>query len=302
MTRVTYAGWPNCYRIANKAVELIVTGDVGPRVIRFGFVGGPNEFREYPDMVGKTGGDEWRLYGGHRLWHSPECKPRTYFPDNMPVRVEALPTGLRVVQPAEATTGIAKEIDLELVGHSAHVTVTHRLRNENLWAVTLAPWALSVMEQNGVAILPLPAPGEHQGNLLPAASMALWAYTDMSDPRWTWGRRFVLLRQDPKATGPQKVGLCVKDGWGAYARAGHLFVKRFAAGCDCGEFPDFGCNAETYTDAGMLELESLGPLTHLHPSAVVEHVENWFLFDGVPTPASEADVVKHVLPKVKLTE
>ena len=38
--KTAYAGWPNCYRITNGEVELIVTTDVGPRVIRYGFVGG----------------------------------------------------------------------------------------------------------------------------------------------------------------------------------------------------------------------------------------------------------------------
>ena len=38
MERVEYGGWANCYRLHNDVVELIVTADVGPRIIRFGFV------------------------------------------------------------------------------------------------------------------------------------------------------------------------------------------------------------------------------------------------------------------------
>lgn len=298
MQRVAYAGWQNCYRIANKSVELIVTGDVGPRVIRFGFVGRQNIFREYPDQVGKTGGlppNEWRIYGGHRLWHAPEANPRTYFPDNGPVSAEPLPNGLRVTQPVEPATGIVKSMDIELDGDSAGVKVTHRLLNTNLWRVELAPWALSVMAPGGVAIVPLPPPGEHQSNLTPVTSMALWAYTDMRDPRWTWGKQYVMLRQDPTATTPQKTGLMVPAGWAAYANGGQLFVKRFSI-CPCGQYPDFGCSTEVYTNGEMLELETLGPLTKLSPAAVTEHVEHWHLFDNVPTPACEADVDRHVLP------
>ena len=44
--KVSYGGWPNCFRIRNALVDLVVTTDVGPRVIRFGFIGGPNEFTE----------------------------------------------------------------------------------------------------------------------------------------------------------------------------------------------------------------------------------------------------------------
>jgi hypothetical protein len=42
--KTEYAGWKNCYRVTNGEVEVIVTGDVGPRVIRFGFVGRLNLF------------------------------------------------------------------------------------------------------------------------------------------------------------------------------------------------------------------------------------------------------------------
>ena len=53
--KTEYKGWKNCYRVTNGEIELIVTSDVGPRVIRFGFVGGQNLFKEFPDELGKSG-------------------------------------------------------------------------------------------------------------------------------------------------------------------------------------------------------------------------------------------------------
>ena len=49
--KTAYKGWKNCYRVSNGEVELIVTGDVGPRIIRFGFVGGQNLFKEFADQT-----------------------------------------------------------------------------------------------------------------------------------------------------------------------------------------------------------------------------------------------------------
>ncbi len=63
MKIIEYGGWKNCVQLSNGDVELIVTTQVGPRVIRYGFVGGQNLFKEYKDQVGKCGGDEWRIYG-----------------------------------------------------------------------------------------------------------------------------------------------------------------------------------------------------------------------------------------------
>jgi hypothetical protein len=298
MDKVAYKGWRNCYRLANKQIELIVTGDVGPRIIRFGFIGGANMLKEFDAQIGKTGGNQWRIYGGHRLWHAPEVEPRTYAPDNSPVSVEQTGKSVKVVQPVEKSTGIQKELEIQLAAGKNHVRILHRLINRGQWAVELAPWSLSVMAQGGVAIVPQPPRGSHPEDLLPVNTLTLWAYTDMSDPRWTWGNKFFLLRQDPNAAKPQKIGAAVPDAWAAYANAGNLFVKRFSYQPGA-KYADHGCNFETFTNKEMLEVETLGPLTNLAPGASVEHVEDWHLFSDVKAPSNDAEVEKHVLPRIR---
>jgi len=173
MKKISYGGWDNCYQIANGSMELVVTGDVGPRVIRLGVPGKQNLFKEFKEMMGLTGGDEWRIYGGHRLWHAPEAKPRSYIPDNSPVKVTATKDGLRVVQDTEPATGIQKQIDIALHKSKPYARVTHRLTNRNLWDVKLAPWGLSVMAQGGTAIIPQAPYGSHEENLPPSRPLVL---------------------------------------------------------------------------------------------------------------------------------
>jgi hypothetical protein len=107
-----------------------------------------------------------------------------------------------------------------------------------------------------------------------------------------------LLRQDPAATTPQKAGLNTPEGWVAYARNGHLFVKKFHYLRE-GVYPDLGSSVELFTNEDMLEVETLGPLVELAPGSQVEHVERWFLFAGVKMPASDAEVEAEVLPRVR---
>jgi len=295
VTKESYRDWPNSYRLSNGTIDLVVTTDVGPRIIRLGFVGEENEFVEMDDQIGRTSDTEWINYGGHRLWHAPEERPRTYYPDSRPLSLEEHDGFVRTVQDVESTTGIQKEMDIHLHPEKAAVTVVHRLHNRGLWSVDLAPWALSVMAPGGVAVLPLPARGTHAEHLTPGNRLVLWKYTDMADPRWTWGRQFILLRQDT-AGSPQKVGLSHAD-WVAYARKGHLFVKRFPVFPDA-DYADMGCSVEAFTNARMLEVETLAPLAPLAPGASVEHVEHWSLFQDVPMPGNDADVERDVLPKV----
>ncbi|MCC6613966.1 MAG: hypothetical protein IT320_10840 [Anaerolineae bacterium] len=294
LKQISYGGWSRCYQLGNGRIDLVITGEVGPRIIRLGFAGQPNEFFEAPDAMGKTGGDAWRLYGGHRLWHAPEAVPRTYFPDNAPVTVEQKDGYVHVVQPVEPS-GMAKEIDIHMDAESAHVRLVHRLKNTSPWAIECAPWALSVMAAGGVVMFPLPPRGSHPQALLPGNRLVIWPYTNMSDPRWTWGHHFVMLRQQDAP--PQKVGADVPDGWVAYARNGHLFVKLFdyQAGAT---YPDMGCNMETFTNTVMLEVETLGPMQKIEPGGYIEHTEDWCLFEGVPKPDSEADIDRDIIGRV----
>ncbi len=297
LTRISYGGWPNCYQLSNGVVDLVLTTDVGPRIIRFGFGGEKNEFVELPE-VGQTGGSEWHSYGGHRLWHAPEHMPRTYYPDNNPVQIEEHEGFVRLVQSIEPTTGIQKEMDLYLDDSAAKVQVVHRLVNKNLWPVELAPWALSVMAPGGVSIVPLPPRGPHPLNMLPANTVALWAYTNMADPRWTWGHEFIMLRQDVAMVEPQKVGFYTPSGWAAYARGDHLFVKTFDPRQGA-VHPDFNSNVELFTNEAILEVETLGAMVKLLPETAVTHTETWNLFANTPQPVTEDDVRQHIIPLIQ---
>lgn len=295
--KVAYGGWPNCYRLANDQIELIVTSDVGPRVIRFGFIGGANEFNEFTHQLGKVGGDEWRLYGGHRLWNAPESMELTYVPDNGTIEVVQNEGSVIFRPPTEALTQIQKEIEIAL-SDEGQVTVTHRLWNRGSSPQELAPWALSVMAAGGTAIVALPPRGTHDENLLPSSRMVLWAYTDFTDPRWTWGKKYILLRQDASVQGSQKLGINNTEQWAAHANHGNLFVK-LAAFQPEATYPDMGSSTEIYTEGGMLEVESLAPFSQVAPGVAAEHVERWYLFRDVPAPKNDDDVDQHVLPLVR---
>lgn len=301
MEKIAYAGWPNCIRLSNQEVELVITTDVGPRVIRLGFKGGQNLFKEFEDQLGKTGGDEWRCFGGHRLWHAPEVDPRTYAPDNDPITYRWDENTLSLIQPMEKTTGIQKRILITLDANENHVRIVHRLINRNAWDIEAAPWALSVMAPGGRAVLPQEPYKPHPEYLLPARPLVLWHYTDMTDPRYTFGTRYIQIRQDPKATTKQKIGLRNSLGWAAYELKGEVFIKRYALDAEA-QYPDFGCNTEIYTDPNILEVETLGPLTRLKANeGKVEHVEDWYLFKAKIGEDDES-LDKTLLPLVKQTE
>jgi hypothetical protein len=292
--KADYKGWKNCLEISNGIVDLIATTDVGPRIIRFGFTGKENEFVEFPEFIGKTGGDEYMIFGGHRLWHSPEHPVRTYSPDNSKVAWKKKKYGIVLTQDVEPATQIRKEIEISLTPDSSRVSVLHRLTNEGPWDVELALWSITMMAAGGTEIIPL---NTTDTELLANGNLSIWPYTKLNDKRVHWGESYIMLSQDKKAVSAFKIGLSNEAGWAAYANHDHLFVKQYEEEGDM-EYPDNNCSYETYTNERFLEMETLSPLVLLGSGETAEHIETWSLYDNVEKPKNEKDIEKSIAPLI----
>ena len=302
MEKVTYLNLPNCYLLSNGRTEVVVTTDVGPRILRYGFAGGENALGEWPGASVQTEWGEWKPWGGHRLWTAPEAMPRSYAPDARPVEFEIRgERSVRLSAPVEEKTGIRKELTVVLDDEGSGVTLHHRVTNCGAWAVELAAWALTIMRGGGEAIIPQEPYGPHPQFLLPARPLVLWHFTDMSDSRLVFGKSYVRVRTDAEAEAPQKIGVANKRGWAAYLNGETLFVKRF--GYSEGEsYPDYGCNTEVFTAGDFIEVESLSPLKRLEPGESVEHAERWQLFDGVRAGGDEDSLHAAIEPFISERE
>jgi hypothetical protein len=278
--KTEYKGWHNCYRVTNGEVELIVTGDVGPRIIRYGFVGGQNVFKEFSDQIGKTGEEKFQLRGGDRVWKAPEDPIATWAPDNVPVEIKETSNGLVARAPVEPLTNLQKEIEVSLAPSGTEVTVSHRITNHSLFTLEFAPWVLTMMAPGGTEITGFPPRGRHPINLEATNPLVMWAYTNLADKRLTFTKKYLALHQDANNSEAQKVGLFNKDTWAAYLINGEAFVKRATAD-PSKTYTDFGCSFETFTNNEFLEIETLGPITKVAPGATVEQVEHWSLHRNV---------------------
>lgn len=280
MKKITYQGWDNCLQLSNGTVDLVITLDVGPRILRFGPVGQTNVFKEYLPQLGRSGESEWMIRGGHRLWLAPEGG-HCYLPDNSAVAHREISENHVVVQsPPDEACGWQKEIEVVLGQDPLKnpVKVTHRIKALRTLKEPFALWALSVMAPGGTAVIPQPPLGTHPEQLLPNRKLVLWAYTEINDPRFNWNGPNFTVKQQGEGHTPAKVGLLQQAGWAAYQLGPWLFAKSvpYEAGL---EYPDGGVNFELFTNHEMLELETLGPLTHLEKGQVLEHSEQWFLIE-----------------------
>ena len=175
--KIDFKGWKNSYRMTDGEVELVVTGDIGPRIMRYAFVGGQNLFHEIPSQLGKSGESTWQNRGGHRLWVAPEVAPPslvTYAPDNFPVDIKLRRGSIVATAPVEPGSGLEKRIAVKMAPDGG-VEVLHTITNRNPWTIELAAWGLTVLAPGGVGITGLPPRGTHPEMLAPTNPLVIWA-------------------------------------------------------------------------------------------------------------------------------
>ena len=279
MEKIKYKDLPNCIRLSNGEVEVVVTTDVGPRVISYNFVGGENVLGEHPNAKVETALGEFKPYGGHRLWIAPENMPNSYAPDNAPVKYEfdKAKNSIRLIQPRETVSKTQKEITVSLEKQGSGVEINHKITNCGDEEIECAAWALTIMRGGGVCEIPNEPFAPYSGEtLLPVRNLTLWSYTDLSDSRWQFAKDFIRLKVDSEKPDPQKIGVLNRQGWAAYVWENLTFTKRFEF-VENACYPDMNSNTELYTAGDFVEIESLSPLRKVKPGELIEHVERWEL-------------------------
>jgi hypothetical protein len=281
-----FLNWKNCLKLSNGTAELIVSVEVGPRIISYRNQNGHNFFKIFPEQIAVSNPDSWLSYGGHRLWHAPEVFPRTYYPDNLPVKTSWHNDILTLICPEETTTRLQKIINIKMDSNGTGVSIEHLIYNRNPWPVVFAPWCLTVMAAGGRAIIPqepFVPHGEKPGESFEhARPLVLWQFTRMDDPRFIWGGKYIQFKEDGNYPSKQKIGITNKQGWAAYVLHSQLFLKRhdYEPGA---VYPDGGCNAEFFTMPGFLEIESMGRLEAVAPNQAAILNEHWSIHDVNPS-------------------
>lgn len=276
MNIVKYKGWENNIHLTNGIVELVITLDIGPRIIRYGFVNEVNLFGELSDQLGKSKEDEWMLRGGHRLWIAPESKGVSYEHDNHPISFKKIESGVCIFQNPGEESGIQKIMGIKLLPDNG-VAIRHILKNTTDEIQRYSVWPITVMHKGGSVIIPLPKKdpfGQHSD--IPNQIWSIWSFTDIRDSRFNIEERKIRIVNDDECR-PFKMGFTNMQGWVAYHIDNYLFMKHFLYKSDK-TYPDGNVNFEIYMDNEIVELETLGPLVKVQPGKSIIHDEKWNIY------------------------
>ncbi len=257
--------------IENNFLRLDYLTTAGPRIVGL-FAKGVNGnlLAETPDVHWATPHGEYYLHGGHRLWTAPE-NPFYICPEAGLDVVEAA-GGKGVLKSPVDASGLEKEIAIQLDENCVHLE--HRVTWHSREPIELAPWAITQLRLDGMAILPL----SKADGLLPNRNLVLWPYTQLRDERLELHDDLVLLHGS-RSEQACKIGNRNSHGWIACALGNVLFIKRFTTDT-AGTYPDMDCSVEAYVKDSCIELETLGSLKKLEQGDTITYAETWQVIIG----------------------
>lgn len=291
VNELNYGKYGKCVRISNDRIEIYVTVDFGPRIIRAGFVNGENFMKEDTEFSMKTSlsgskfnDDTFYNRGGHRFWISPEAMPRTYYPDNEPVSYEKRGNTVVFTPPVQIANEFALSLEINMEENSDKLTVNHIAQNTGYWTKEFSPWAITVVAEEGVEIIPQ---NTTNTGLLSNRFIVFWPYTRIKDSRLDISDKYIRITQSLDADCQLKLGLSQEIPWAAYFHHGCMFVKKYSPKKGAA-YPDNGCTYETYTNKNILEMETLGELKSVLPGEKVSHMETWEFYENVEIPSDDS--------------
>lgn len=302
MKHLSYRGWKNCYQLEAGDCTMIATADVGPRIVHLSKGDRPNLLKLFDDQVGKSGGNEWRVYGGHRLWSAPEDPVTSYIPDNWPTEVESVFEG-EVSLRVSLTADLEKSLIMRVANKSDSFTIINKIKNIGKKSLKTASWGITSFIPGGIGYMPLSKSKSPRDVLQANGRINLWDYTDLSDRAFRWHPDCLEIDQ-AKVEFKQKIGTYCIPCWAAYRFDDILVVKMVedeSQASDGAEYPDQGSNVEIYLDQHLLELEGLSQYKTLQPGESVSHSETLHLIEVDPQ-CGYQNILKIVQSKVKSNE
>lgn len=253
---------------------MIATADIGPRIVHLSYRDGPNLLKLVERQVGKTGGDDWRVVGGHRVWYAPEDPIRSYFPDNEMVNFEII-SDKEIMFSVSLTPEVEKTLIMRVANNDQTFEIENKISNIGSNILRTASWGITAFIPGGIGFLPFKKGNTFEESLCANTKLSLWDYTNLSDPAFRWHSDCLEIDQS-YVRSKQKIGTFLTKPWTAYKIHDYVIIKSIKSEnyhADACNYPDQGSNIEVYLDADLLELESLSPWADLLPGESVSHVE-----------------------------
>ncbi|MCG8572590.1 MAG: hypothetical protein MJB14_20855 [Spirochaetes bacterium] len=270
-TKRNHKNWGEVYSIIHNNIEMVITLDLGPRIISFGFKETKNIL--FTDIKRElfVQDKNWYFYGGHRFWISPETQD-TYYSDNEICESNVSEDQL-IISKHDHRTKLEKQLIISTSNDS--FLVKHVLINNGDLIYTGGIWGLTCVLPTGKVFFPWG--GSRRWDLKKIIFWNHWGdnqHSKMNSSQYHPTEDLYIIHP----TGEEgKVGTAGYEGFVGITNHEYTFIKKFDR-LPIGNYPDDNCAIEVYTCSNFVELETLSPIHTLLPDDQIIHTEEWLLF------------------------
>lgn len=266
---IPYAGWKNCIHITNTVFEAVITAEVGPRIVRFSRVGGPNMLWLDEFAAGQTEETKtWRAYGGHSF--DAIVDDEAYLPpENQPVGYELMADGVQFA-PVEKD-GLSKTIAVRMCRRGG-LEIKETITNLGSEPRRVTVNGHTLLRGGGVAAVPF---GQEDDVLCGSVC-----------PEIERGERLALIEHDESEPNGFRLHFGLEELWCGYFSQGNLFIMTSPKQEEpCAN----GVNLSLEASARRFRMSSYSPEKTLQSGESFLHTEVWNIFTGMPSPCCEEE-------------
>ena len=269
---IPYAGWENCIHLTNTVCEAVISTTVGPRILRYGKVGGPNLLHVDEFAAGQTEETKtWRAYAG-RSFDAIIDGDIFLPPENVSVGYTL--GADRIDFDTVQFDGVSKTISIRMCRRGG-LEIKHTLTNTSDVTKTVTLTGDTMLPSGGVAAMPLTKAPVKGGER----------------PELKQGEKLSLI--EPDQVFPSEFEVCghADELWCGYFHQGQLFIMTSPE--VEGSYAN-DVNVSFSANPRRVKVTSYSPEVTLAPGESVTHTEVWNVFDQLPRPQDEAQAAEEL--------
>lgn len=278
--QLTLANYGKCVSIDNGTVKLIISIDVGPKIIFWGYSNGKNilhvpyEIDEDAKNLNSqiSTGISLKRYG-HNLMLEYENGTSEFLSSGSAV-YSLLPEGVRF---SYTIPELGINVNLEIITQNStdSIMIIHSIENTNIEAQNFSICSSTCVAPSGTLLVPQNTENTHNS---PNRVLSLWKKSSIKDPRLSIFNKFICFNNMKNADAPPlKLGLNNTNAWATYTKEGNTFLKHYLHNKDA-KYLNFGSSFIIDSKKDTLTLKVLSPIYNVQQNEIAKMVEYWSLF------------------------
>lgn len=269
-----------CVSINNGTVKVIVSVDVGPKIIFWGYTNGENmlyipyDILEYDEPISqKIPPDIFFKRYGHEIMLAYE--------KNKPVVLSSGTTIYSILKEgvvfscSNPKLGLSANLEIIIQDKSNSIMIVHSIENTNEKTQNFSICSSTFVTQDGTLLVPQNM--DDLGNS-PNRVLALWKKSNINDSRLYVANEY--LRFNNTSTDKSsvlKLGINNRRAWSTYTKDGNTFLKHYLHNKKA-KYLNFDSSFIIDSKKELLSLKVLSPIYNVQKNEIAKMAEYWSLF------------------------